>query len=183
MFGRAKSFKLASGLSLFAILTKGLHNMRLEMVEFTNNKAQHGNLYVSVVVDTPPDTLIDVNILMNDVMSVQRGQLMSGIVVEFYIDLDYESTNLHYLCTSPYHGYNTDYYPWSFPSSNLWWSPSSIYQRFPSSFSPLEYAKCFDWHRRILSQNHRVNIVVQNSNLLCDNTRIQDSEGRWKVEF
>ena len=158
MFGRAKSFKLASGLNLFAILTKGLHNMSLEMVEFTNNTAHHGNLYVSVVVDSPSDTLIDVNILINDVMSVQRGICMSGIVVEFYINLDYKSTGLYDIGCCP--------------SSSSWLSPFSAYDGYFSSFSLFD---CLDFSHQ--PKNHRkVNIVLQNSNFVGSCVTIQESK-------
>ena len=58
MFGRTSYFKLASGLNLFAILREGLHTMSLERVNFTNNRARLGNLYMAVVVDSPSDILI-----------------------------------------------------------------------------------------------------------------------------
>ena len=91
LFGMAKNFNLASGLNLFILVNEQSHNISLTSITLKNNRAKLGNFYISFINDnhTPLDLIeFDVNIWIRDLTSIQRSEMMAGIVVEFNVEFE-----------------------------------------------------------------------------------------------
>ena len=91
LFGMAKNFNLASGLNLFMLVNEQSHNISLTSITLKNNRAKLGNFYISFINDnhTPLNLIeFDVNIWIRDLTSIQRSEMMAGIVVKFNVEFE-----------------------------------------------------------------------------------------------
>ena len=85
LFGMAKNLNLASGLNLFMLVNEQSHNISLASITLKNNAAKLGNFYISFINDNhKPLNLIefDVNIWIRDLTSIQRSEMMAGILCQ-----------------------------------------------------------------------------------------------------
>ena len=201
--GRAEDLNLAAGVNLFVLIDRYyLHNISLTDVTLENNEAKQGNFYLFVSINAISNEIVDINVLIKDLTSVQNDEMMPGIVVNFNVDLDYvdnkprKSRILYpsYGIYLPSFNYKNNY-----PSSTckpMCYTPSKFNNnilKFPSSPPPStctpfqsnpQYSPFVKWDYVMLNNSYqqRINIVLQNSSFIGSCVIIRDSsilrEGR-----
>ena len=178
-FGKIRSyysFEFASGLNLFVHLNSETHNISLTNITLANNRGAHGNLYMVVRSRSRRSVDINMNILINNISSIQTvtRNTSPGMVIKYAINLENtdeaRDRTLSYLlgpigyrpfgyytssfkCSHEYsYLYDSDCYPWALMS-----------RTWPSIQNPFR------------SQVKRVHIVLQNVYIIGSCVVIKDS--------
>ena len=97
-FGQTNS-RFASGLNLFVNVRGETHSIQLTNISLANNRGVHGNFYmaVSTTAGEFDYKIIDMNITIINITSVQTMIAAPGILVKYMIDLKDGHSNMCYL--------------------------------------------------------------------------------------
>ena len=82
---KSYSFEFASGLNLIVHVDEKAHNIHFTNVILTNNRGAHGNFYMAVSTQSTEYMCaqVDVNVLINNMSSIQTRTASPGMVIKY----------------------------------------------------------------------------------------------------